>query len=122
MGSSMTVDVEQMDDAIVAMVKDTCQDVVNASRKDVAAAARVSLNILKSTSPRQTGMYAGNWAMRTKLMALGHECTVYENAPSYRLTHLLEHGHGGPAPAPAYPHIAAAAEAGAAELERRMHV
>ncbi|MBQ2680453.1 MAG: hypothetical protein IJF97_00800 [Eggerthellaceae bacterium] len=121
MGSrGATVEVEQLGNEIAAIISDYEHKLVQASRKDVMAAARVSLEQLKTSSPRRTGMYAGNWAIKGHVDVLGQTAVVYEKAPSYRLTHLLEHGHGGPAPAPAYPHIGAAAEAGAAELQRRI--
>lgn len=45
---------------------------------------------LKTTSPKRHGKYARNW--RFKKNAKG-SYVIYNAAPTYRLTHLLENGH-----------------------------
>lgn len=45
---------------------------------------------LKTTSPKRHGKYARNW--RFKKNSKG-SYVVYNAAPTYRLTHLLEKGH-----------------------------
>ena len=50
--------------------------------------AREAANKLHSSSPKKTGKYAADWAVKTQ----GSRRIVY-NKKHYQLTHLLENGH-----------------------------
>jgi hypothetical protein len=79
------------------------------TRENVSAAvdktASQVVRKTKSDSPIKTGKYKAGWASRvTEQSNVRYEKTVY-NKDRYRLTHLLEKGHGGPHPAGPHPHI-----------------
>lgn len=79
---------------------------------------------LKQTSPRRTGAYASDWAVKTTRGAGGSEIYTVYNRKHYQVTHLLEKGHvirnkkGEYGRAPAHPHIAPAAKRAEEELIR----
>lgn len=52
--------------------------------------AEETVQELRSNSPKRYGKYAKNW--RKKKLATG-SFVVYNAAPTYRLTHLLENSH-----------------------------
>lgn len=55
--------------------------------------AKESAQKLKSVSPKQTGKYASGWTYKVETGRIKVGATVYGNKPTYRLAHLLEHGH-----------------------------
>lgn len=74
---------------------------------------------LKATSPKRYGKYTRNW--RFKKNAKG-SYVIYNAAPTYRLTHLLENGHvlrnGGRSRA--FPHIKPVEEKVKENFEKRI--
>lgn len=95
--------------------------------KTFNSVAKETKNEVVQNSPRDSGDYAGDWAIkratkrgRGKLLG-GVEVVIY-NKKHYRLTHLLEKGHvvrnqfGTYGRAPAHPHIAQAEEHGERKL------
>ena len=93
------------------------EDYVAEEQDDIRAAiekgADTARSELAQTSPKRTGLYAKGWRKHSDIAITGYTATVYHVAPGYRLTHLLEKGHGGPhGPAAPHPHIAKAAEHG----------
>lgn len=55
--------------------------------------AAESVSRLQATSPVRTGAYAGHWTSKKAQKGSQIDRTIYVEAPDYRLTHLLEHGH-----------------------------
>ena len=109
-------------DELHAIVSGYIGEVDRAVEDDVRAAAQVTVDQLRGVSdPGHTGKYAGGWTMEPDAEDMGANAYRIFNKRKPGLTHLLEHGHGGPAPAGAHPHIADAAEAGFAELKRRLN-
>lgn len=79
--------------------------------------AAVGKKMLKQTSPRShmaltRKHYADNWAVREELSRLSASETLYNKSPTYRVAHLLEHGHAkrGGGRVAARPHIKAVEE------------
>lgn len=95
--------------------------------KTFNSVAKETKDEVVQNSPRDSGDYAGDWAIkratkrgRGKLLG-GVEVVIY-NKKHYRLTHLLEKGHvvrnqfGTYGRAPAHPHIGLAEEHGERKL------
>lgn len=90
-------------------VQDVMTDFGRRTRENVRAAVDKTESQVtrktKSASPTKTGKYKAGWASRvTEQSNVQYQKTVY-NKDRYRLTHLLEKGHGGPHPAGPHPHI-----------------
>ena len=107
---------------LIAIVEDYISEVEDSAEEDSRAAAQVALDQLHAGGPytSRSGKYAAGWAMEPDAEEMQAKAYRVFNRRKPGLTHLLEKGHGGPFPAGAYPHIADAAEAGIAELERRI--
>lgn len=67
------------------------QNLEKVSKKLLKSTARTTAQNLRNTSPRNTGEYANNWAFKEDKRSDAY--IVYNKAPTYRLTHLLENGH-----------------------------
>lgn len=67
------------------------KEVREAVEKDIETVAKDTAKKLKQTSPKESGEYAKNWAVRNDRKS--KTTIVYNKAPTYRLTHLLENGH-----------------------------
>lgn len=103
------------------------QDVVD---ETAVKTAKETVKDLKQTSPKSKRAgkhYANNWAMKeTKIPGGGINTVVYNKAPTYRLTHLLEKGHvvknqyGTYDRAPAIRHIGPAEERGVENFLRKV--
>lgn len=59
--------------------------------KDIEKVARDTAKDLRQTSPKESGEYAKNWSVKADRRS--KTTIVYNKAPTYRLTHLLENGH-----------------------------
>lgn len=88
--------------------------------KDIEKVARDTAKKLRQTSPKESGEYAKNWSVRNDRRS--KTSIVYNKAPTYRLTHLLEKGHvirnqyGTWGRTEAEPHIAPVEEEAVREL------
>ena len=96
-------------DELEKAAQDVLTDFSRRTRENVRAAVDKTASQVtrktKSDSPTKTGKYKAGWASRvTEQSNVQYEKTVY-NKDRYRLTHLLEKGHGGPHPAGPHPHI-----------------
>lgn len=71
------------------------EDVQEAVDKSAKEAADVSMNQLKSTSPKRPkhGEYARSWSIKKQETGIGVSEYVVHNKRHYQLTHLLENGH-----------------------------
>lgn len=56
-------------------------------------ASRNAVKELKTTSPKRSGAYARDWAVKTDKGFGKSKTYIVHNKKHYRLTHLLENGH-----------------------------
>ena len=100
------------------------KEVREAVEKDIEKVARDTAKKLRQTSPKESGEYAKNWAVKNDRRS--KTTIVYNKAPTYRLTHLLENGHvvrnqyGTWGRASAEPHIAPAEQEAVKDLVRKV--
>lgn len=66
------------------------EDVQKAVDESAEKAAKEAVNFLKANSPKRSGAYARDWAVKKD--GKTHTYTVH-NRKHYQLTHLLENGH-----------------------------
>lgn len=118
---------EQLGAEIAKTLKQYAEDVKVNSQEAAVEVAKGTVKDLKETSPVGPGRkgihYYKNWTYAS--YRAGAE--VYNKAPSYRLTHLLEKGHqlmrGGRKigkDVPAYPHIEPAERRAIEEYEHKL--
>lgn len=66
------------------------QDEVEKAAKETANETR---DLLKSTSPKRSGDYAGGWGVASESIPGRRARYIVRNSKRPGLTHLLEHGH-----------------------------
>lgn len=121
---------KSVQDQIKAILEEYGQEVQEVVNKAAVETAKETVKDLKQTSPKSKRAgkhYANNWAMKEKkIPAGGINTVVYNKAPTYRLTHLLEKGHvvknqyGTYGRAPAIRHIEPAEERGVENFLRKV--
>ena len=105
-GGRVRISPEGLAEAVLKAFNDAKELTEDAVRASVDKTAKEVVARTKGAAPVRTGKYKGGWSSKTtKKNGRGaYGRTVY-NRTEYRLTHLLQHGHGGPRPARAIPHI-----------------
>lgn len=119
---SATVTVEGIGMALQAICSDFERELEEQMREDIDAAAKVCEEQLHDTSPKKTGKYAAGWTTSDDSEGRYGYALVVHNKSKPGLAHLLDKGHalrnGGFKAGDG--HVVAAADAGIAELERRL--
>lgn len=119
----MAKSISEQINSIIEKYVDECDDKINDISEEVG---KDTVLDLKRTSPKRPGRgrhYANQWAYKKeKLPTGGTYVIVYNKKPTYRLTHLLEHGHakvnGGRVAA--IPHIAPAEQRAISEYLKKL--
>lgn len=92
--SQKTISVDKLSNAVLDALHEYSSEVMEATKTSVKEQAVATVQELKTTSPKRTGKYAGNW--KSKIVFEGIDdirVLVYNGGKTYRLTHLLEYGH-----------------------------
>lgn len=88
-----TVGINDLSNAISAMVNEYSEFVSEETKKAIKKIGREAAEELYETSPRRTGDYAKSWkTKKTAETTNTIHVSVYADK-EYRLTHLLENGH-----------------------------
>lgn len=104
------------------ILDDYAKEVRDEVKKDIQQAAKATAKELRETSPEKSGDYARNWSYKQQ----GSGWVVYNKAPTYRLTHLLEKSHvirnqsGTYGRTQAQPHIEPAEKKAVEDLVRKI--
>lgn len=100
-------------EVVEKFLRDYGTEVMDDVLETIDKVSKDTVKKLKAESPQgATGDYAKGWTRKLERGRLRVYATVYGKKPTYKLAHLLEHGHvtrNGTgrtyAPTPAYPHI-----------------
>ena len=91
--------IEKMDIELEKILDEYAEHVGSALQDAVKKAAQKGRSALKSASPRSKmnpagrKHYADNWAVKDESGRLSINDIIYNKSPTYRVAHLLEHGH-----------------------------
>lgn len=113
---------ESVEVQMTKLLDEYSQEVQDAANKAIKRVARETVKRLKNTSPKRSGEYARDWAVKNLSVHGNIVNLVVHNRKHYQLTHLLENGHvirnkkGTYGRAPAHPHIGPAEEWASIEL------
>lgn len=80
-------------DDIKRLLEDYRIETTEVMTRVIPQVAREATSRLKKESPRRTGDYAKNWTYKVNQGRLTTGAVIYGNAPTFRMAHLLEHGH-----------------------------
>ena len=108
-------------DVVQKYLRNYDAEAVEKLTETITEVARDSVKKLKATSPKRTGQYARHWTYKLDRGRIKQGAVVFGDSPTYRLAHLLEHGHakrGGGRSAP-IEHIAPVEAWAADELVNR---
>lgn len=86
--------------AVEKIMDDYAAGVISGTEEAIKKAAAKAKTTLASTSPRSSGgpsfgkkHYADQWAVKNEISRVAFESIIYNQAPTYRLAHLLENGY-----------------------------
>lgn len=83
----------QISEAVGDILYEYQTDVLNGINAAGEAAMSDLVKITKRTAPKQTGKFRRNITFKRELTVAGDRFIWYVTGKSYRLTHLLAHGH-----------------------------
>lgn len=93
-------------DAIMKALEDARTITNEALTVAVDKTTKQTVSKIKSAAPVKTGQYKKGWTSKViTRKGRGNYGKTVHNWPCYRLTHLLQNGHGGPRAAGPHPHI-----------------
>lgn len=75
------------------ILEDYSKEVRRAAADSQDKIAKEAVQKLKNTSPKKSGDYARDWALKRERSRTGVPTVTVYNKKHYQLTHLLENGH-----------------------------
>lgn len=124
-----TIKIDQLAQSIAAELAGYSQQVTDALKAEIRAAAQECKAQIQLNSPSRTGKYKRGWAVKTAYESEEDLRVLVYNRSEPTLTHLLENGHvikNGTGRVygrvQAQPHIAQAEQAAAQRLEKKARV
>lgn len=90
------IDIDELAIAVINELDAYREDVMEVVGKAVKETAKQTAAELRMTSPERDGDYKKHWTYKRDAKLKGRykfNTVVYSKKPSYRITHLLEHGH-----------------------------
>lgn len=75
------------------ILEDYSKEVRRAAADSQDKIAKEAVQKLKNTSPKKSGAYARDWALKRERSRTGVPTVTVYNKKHYQLTHLLENGH-----------------------------
>ena len=93
MADNLRVKLDEFTPAVEQILTEYGDEVIYASRETAGSVMDEGVKRLKSSSPKKTGKYKKSWKKQVETQRFGASGVIYASSPSYRLTHLLEHGH-----------------------------
>lgn len=120
------INIDELSDAVMAGLREYSGLVSSDMKKAVRKTGNAVRDRIKKDAPKDTGKYAESWTVKKTGESSDSIELVVHSKDSYRLAHLLEHGHakrnGGRIAGK--PHIAPAEEMGgellASEIEKAL--
>lgn len=76
-----------------SILEEYAEEVDELTDDTMKKASRNAVKELKTTSPKRSGAYARDWAVKTDKGFGKSKTYIVHNKKHYRLTHLLENGH-----------------------------
>ena len=120
----MSIRVDELADAVAEALGEYRDDVAEELKASVKDAAKVIVEELKKTSPKDTGDYAKGWRSTTAFESDSDIRVQVHNKTDYQLTHLLEDGfaHVAGGRVQGQPHIGPAADNASERLDKDVKV
>lgn len=120
----MSISVNDLAAAVAEELQAYSQEVADDLKESVKSTAKVCVEELRNTSPKDTGSYRKGWRAKTAYESVSDIRLQVHNQTDYQLTHLLEDGHakvnGGRVEG--RPHIGPAADNAAQLLEKDVKI
>lgn len=92
--SSDKINIDKLAETVTKSLDDYVTNVNSGMDNAIEDTADQIVKDISANAPRRTGKYASSWSHKVQYKrknAVGR--VVYSQAPSYRLSHLLENGH-----------------------------
>jgi len=84
---------QEIEKQLTDILNEYVKEVDEISNDTMEKTAKETVKDLRNTSPKRTGDYARDWAVKTERGAGGSKVFTVHNRKHYQLTHLLEKSH-----------------------------